>query len=97
MQLKPFLIGLAVCGSIGAVLAVFTPVKWLAAILWISGAMFINGSLAVYEDARPGGFENPDGSSTPKFAQGIGALKFWLQALVISGIAISAGFYVQFK
>ena len=39
--------------------------------------MFINGSLALYEDARPGGFDNPGGSITPPFARGMGSGWYW--------------------
>jgi len=59
--------------------------------------MFINGSLAMVEDARPGGFYNPDGTQTPEFAKGIGATKFALQSLAITIVLAALGFYIQFK
>ena len=50
---------------VGAAISYFTDAKWLAASLWVSAAMFINGSIATLEDARPGGFNNPDGTEAP--------------------------------
>ena len=82
---------------IGGLLAGFTPAKWLAASLWVSAAMFINGSLAMVEDARLGGFDNPDGSETPEFAKGLGATKFALRSLGITLALAGLGFYLQFR
>ena len=49
------------------------------------------------EDARPGGFDNPDGTQTPEFAKGVGATKFALQSLAITVALVALGFYFQFK
>lgn len=78
MNLRTACIHVAVCAIVGGLVAAFTPAKWLAASLWISAAMYINGSLAYVEDALPGGFDNPDGSATPSFAKGVGATKYAL-------------------
>lgn len=88
---------IAVCVVVGGLVAAFTPAKWLAASLWVSAAMFISGSLAMVEDARPGGFDNPDGSNTPGFAKGIGAPKFALQSLAITAVLAALGYYFQSK
>ena len=82
--------------TIGGLIATFSPAKWLAASLWVSAAMFINGSIAMVEDARPGGFNNPDGSDTPSIAKGLGATKFALQSLAITAVLAGLGFFVQF-
>ena len=79
---------IAICVVVGGLVAAFTPAKWFAASLWVSAAMFINGSLAMVEDARPGGFDNPDGSQTPEFA---------FQSLAITVALAALGFYFQFK
>ena len=97
MDFRAAAIHVAVCVAVGALLAAFTPAKWLAASLWVSAALYINGSLARVEDARPGGFDNPDGSSTPSFAKGIGATKFALLSLAITLGLAALGFYVQFR
>lgn len=87
---------IAVCFAVGGLVAAFTPAKWLAASLWVSAALYINGSLATVEDARPGGFDNPDGSATPSFAKGAGATKYALQSLAVTLGLAALGFYVQF-
>ena len=96
MNIRMAVLHLAICVVIGAVLAALTPAKWLAASLWVSAAMFINGSLAAVEDALPGGFDNPSGADTPSFAKGFGATKFALQSLVITAALAGLGFLVQF-
>lgn len=85
----------AICVIIGGVAAYFLPVKWLAASLWTSAALFINGSLAWYEDARPGGFDNPDGTDTPDFVSGLGAVKFWGGSVAIAVALAVAGVLIQ--
>ena len=80
---------------IGGGIAYFTDAKWLAASLWVSAAMFINGSIANVEDGIPGGFDNPDGSDTPDYAKGRGAIKYALKSLGIALALVFAGFVVQ--
>ena len=96
MDLRAATINLAVCTVVGGLVAAFTPAKWLAASLWVFAALFINGSLAFFEDALPGGFDNPDGSNTPPFVKGVGAARFWLQSLAVTAAALALGFYIQF-
>jgi hypothetical protein len=96
MHIRAAAIHIAVAAVIGALVAMFTPARWLAASLWVSAAMFINGSLAVVEDARPGGFDNPDGSETPPFAKSPAATRFALQSLAITLALAGLGFVVQF-
>ena len=88
---------IAICIVVGGLVAAFSPAKWLAASLWVSAAMFINGSLVMVEDARPGGFDNPNGTQTPEFGKGIGATKFALQSLAITVALAALWFYFQFK
>lgn len=35
----------------------------------VAGAVLINGFVATLEDDLPGGFNNPDGSQTPRYAK----------------------------
>ena len=35
----------------------------------IAGAMLINGLVATFEDDLPGGFNNPDGTQTPRYVK----------------------------
>jgi len=81
----------AIALIVGGAISYFTDAKWLAA------AMFINGSLATVEDARPGGFNNPDGTETPDIAKGWGATKYALSSFAIFMCLVVAGFVVQTK
>lgn len=92
---KALLFNLGLCLLGGGLLAYFTEVKWLAASFFIFAALFINGSIAEYEDARPRGFDNPDGLDTPQWVQGIGALRYWLTSLGVTAFAIFLGAFVQ--
>ncbi len=85
----------AVSLLVGSVIAYFTDAIWLAASFWVSAAMFINGSLANVEDARPGGFNNPDGTDTPDLATGWGATKYALSSFAIFVCLVVAGFVFQ--
>ena len=96
MDRKAAFLNITVCLAIGGIASAFTPARWLAASLWVFAALFINGTLAFYEDAQPGGFENPDGTTTPVFAKGRGAARFWLQSILVSLGAVALGLYVQF-
>ena len=90
------LINITVCLVIGGVLSYFTGIKWLTASLFVFASLFINGSIATYEDARPGGFDNPDGTNTPDFAKGAGAVRYWLVSFGVTALAILAGMVAQF-
>ena len=96
MDLRLAVVHVVVSVIIGCVIAAFTPAKWLAASLWVSAAMYTNGSLAFIEDAQPGGFENPDGSTPPPYARGWGATKFALQSVLVTLTLAGLGFWVQF-
>lgn len=91
MEVRPALIHIAIAISIGALVAAFTPARWIAASLWVSSALMINGAFAIVEDARPGGFENPDGASP---IPGSSALAFKISGLAIALAGL--GFALQF-
>ncbi len=97
MNIRATAVHVAVCVVVGGVVAAFTPAKWLAAALWVSAVMFINGSFARVEDALPGGFDDPDGSETPSFAKGVGAAKYAFQSLAITAGLAALGLYIQFR
>ena len=91
MEIRPALIHIAAAVAVGALISAFTPVRWIAASLWVSSAMIVNGAIATVEDARPGGFENPEGTSPIRGASAI-AVKGTVLALALAGL----GFAVQF-
>ena len=97
MNKKAALINLTACLVAGGVLSYFTALKWLVGSLFVFAVLFINGSLAFYEDARPGGFDNPDGTDTPEFAKGAGAVRYWTVSLGVTILAVMAGIFIQFS
>jgi hypothetical protein len=63
VQIKTTLVSLVICSAIGAVVAAFSSLSWLAATCFAAAALLVNGALASWEDSRPGGFDNQDGTS----------------------------------
>ena len=92
---KAFIIHISICLFIGGIIAFFTNAKWFAASFWVSAGLYINGSLAYYEDALPGGFENPDGKETPEYAKGFGAFKFWFCSIAMAIVLALIGLIIQ--
>lgn len=84
-----------VAAAIGGLIAHFTDAKWIAACLFVSAAMFMNGSLLVYEDARPGGFDNPYRKETPAFVKGWAAVKYWAGSLGVTMALVGVGLVAQ--
>ena len=73
MNKNAIAINLLLCAALGGLISYFSSILWLTASLWVFAALFINGSIAFHEDAQPSGFNNPDGTAAPEFANG-GAL-----------------------
>ena len=92
MNVRATAIGIAICTVIGGLIAYFSSAKWLAATLWVFAAMFANGTIAVIEDAQPGGFDNSDGLEPRPFGY-----KFLLGSLLVVCAAVIGGAYVQFQ
>ncbi|CAN5237990.1 hypothetical protein BH24GEM2_BH24GEM2_18510 [soil metagenome] len=95
MDKRAATIHVLICLAAGVAISFFVPVKWLAAAFWVSAVLFLNGSLAYYEDARPRGFENATGGSTPEFAKGIGAVAFWTKSIAVAAALGAAGYGIQ--
>lgn len=95
MDKKAFIIHISICLIIGGIIAFFTNVKWFAASFWISAALYIHGSLAYYEDAMPGGFDNPDGKEIPEYTKGFGAFKYWFCSAAMSIVLTVIGLLIQ--
>ena len=91
MQLKSTFITIAICVVVGGLLAVFTPVKWSSACLWVFASLFFNGALAYWEDGQSGGFDNPEGNTVGP--------SWWnmLRTLLLVGVAVAVGAYLQFS
>jgi hypothetical protein len=72
------LVGLLVAALVAAGFALVTGLGYWAALGIVAGAMLVNGWVAMLEDALPGGFENPEGDETPRWAILAGR---WIRAL----------------
>jgi hypothetical protein len=59
---------LGVVALIGAGLAAVSGIAFWWAFLIVAAAILINGWVATLEDDLPGGFNNPDGTHTPRYA-----------------------------
>lgn len=92
MNLRAAAVNIAICTAIGGLIAYFSSAKWLSAALWVFAALFANGTIAVIEDARPGGFDNPDGLEPQPLTY-----KFLLGSLLIVCAAVALGAYIQFQ
>ena len=82
---------------VGGIVAYFTDLRWITASLWSSAAAFIIGTVAVYEDALPGGFDNEEGSETLEEVRGGRGLWFWTYSLAIALALFVAGFWFQWR
>ena len=96
MSTKNTLVHFGICATIAIPVAYFTDVKWLAAVFFASAILFLNGTVAVYEDVLPGGFDNPHGKETPVFTRGAGTIRFWLSSLAITATLALIGLAAQF-
>jgi phosphatidylglycerophosphate synthase len=59
---------LLVVALLAAGLSAISKMPFWWAFLIIAGAILINGWVATLEDDLPGGFNNPDGTHTPRYA-----------------------------
>ena len=96
MNWKLFTVHVSICLVVGGIISYFSSARWLAASFWVSASLSLNGSLAFYEDALPGGFDNPDGSNPAAITGGFGALRFWAKALAVAITLAAIGFAIQF-
>lgn len=83
-------IWLGVVALIGAGLAAISGMAFWWAFLIVAAAILINGWVATLEGDLPGGFNNPDGTHTPRYAvvtgwvvRGLGAVLVLLFAVVL--------------
>lgn len=92
LNLRAAAVNIAICTVIGGLIAYFSSAKWLAATLWVFAAVFANGTIAAIEDARPGGFDNPNGLEPRPLGY-----RFLLGSLLVVCAAVAGGAYVQFQ
>ena len=85
-----FLVPLSIFAVLAGVISALTPVPFWAAFLMAVGAILVNGLLATLEDDLPGGFNNPTGSSTPRYAAILTQVGRWFIATVSIVFAVVA-------
>ena len=66
---RAFLIGLALVGAIALAASFVFGFGFLRAFVATLAALLINGLVATLEDDLPGGFNNPHGTDTPRYAR----------------------------
>jgi len=76
------LISLALIAVIAAVVAYFSGLPFWLTFVLAAVAIFANGLLATVEDDLPGGFNNPDGTDTPRYVRYI-RIAAWTVAIVL--------------
>jgi hypothetical protein len=81
---------LAVVALIGAGFSALSGIGFWWAFVIVAAAILINGWVATLEDDFPGGFNNPDGTHTPRYAivtgwvvRGLGAVLILLLIAVL--------------
>lgn len=78
VDLKYAAISLSICALIALVISRFSRLPFVVAFLMAIGAMLVNGLIATYEDDTPGGFNNPDGKSTPSYVSTVNRVIYWV-------------------
>jgi hypothetical protein len=61
-------VGLLVVAVVAGGLSAASGMAFWWAFLLVAGAILVNGWVATLEDDLPGGFNNPDGTHTPRYA-----------------------------
>lgn len=81
---------LAVVALVSAGFSALSGIEFWWAFVIVAAAILINGWVATLEDDLPGGFSNPDGTNTPRYAivtgwvvRGLGAVLILLLIAVL--------------
>jgi len=85
---RVFLPTMAVLGALAFVVSRFLGIPLLPTFAVLVAAVLVNGLVATLEDDLPGGFNNPDGTQTPPYAQTTGRIARWLLAGVLCAFAL---------
>jgi hypothetical protein len=84
---------LLVVAMLAAGLTSISGMKFWWAFLIVAGAILINGWVATLEDDLPGGFNNPDGTHTPRYAIVTGWIVRALGAVLVVLCILALGLY----
>jgi hypothetical protein len=95
MSATAAIVHIVLCVAIGVAVDSFSEVNWLAASFWTSATLFLTGSFAFFEDALPGGFDNPSGCAPHEWARGWRGLGYWARSLAVCLLLVLAGVLAQ--
>jgi hypothetical protein len=98
MDWRASTIALGLAGGVALATSRLFDLAFLPVFLVVIGALIVNGLVATLEDDLPGGFENPDGTHTPRYARivvrigrwGLAAL-LWASGATFLALGISTG------
>ena len=85
--LRVLITGALISAVVAAVICAFSNAKIVSTTFFVWAALFLNANIATWEDAAPGGFDNPDGKENliPK-----GWAKFWFWSATALGCIMLA-------
>jgi hypothetical protein len=84
-RLAALFTGLVVVGL--TLIGAATGLPIVVALPLAGAAVLANGLLATLEDDLPGGFNNPDGATTPRYARVLGSVGRWAFTLLIGALS----------
>ncbi len=94
-RLKLPLIVFAVIATLSALVSRWSGLGFWATVAILAAAWLVNGVVAVVEDDVPGGFNNPDGTSTPRYIVVLKWIGRYFIAIAILGCVALAGLIVR--
>ena len=85
--LRVLVTGALISAVVAAVICAFSNAKIASTTFFVWAALFLNANIATWEDAAPGGFDNPDGKEN--LIQK-GWAKFWFWSATALGSIVLA-------
>lgn len=76
--------------ALGGLLSWYSGIGFAWALLIAIVAVLVNGFIATPEDELPGGFNNPDGTVTPRYADTVSRIVRWTGGLLTGAVALGA-------
>ncbi|MDQ1552466.1 MAG: hypothetical protein QOD50_1888 [Actinomycetota bacterium] len=89
LQNRAGLVGAALVVTLAGVVSWRLRIGFVWALLIAVFAVLVNGVVATLEDDLPGGFNNPDGTSTPEYVHRVSRIGRRLGGLLASAVAVA--------
>jgi hypothetical protein len=93
ISLKPALASIFLSAAVAFLISHFFGYYFFSSMLFVMAGLFVNGTIALWEDDMPGGFGNPDGAA-PENMKRWGKLRFWVLSAIITAALIGAGAFL---